>query len=248
MSKDKISVDLAKVEAGSKWPQQTTVSDIQSFLGLVGYYKRSVEGFSKIASPFTNLTRKNVKFQWTDVCERSFPKLKQRLVPAPILSIPTSFGGFVVYSFASTYRLRCVLIQNRRVIAYASRQLKDYEKNYPTHDLELAAVVFASKIYRHYLYKERCEIYTDHKSLKYFCTQKEINMRQQRWLELVKDYDCAINYHLRKANVAADALHRKSFSSISMMKIVQNLLLLELLKLEIEILPLGTVERLSFMT
>ena len=108
-----------------------------------------------------------------------------------------------------------MLMQNGKVVAYASRQLKNYEKNYPTHDLELATVVFTLKIWRHYLYGERSEIFTDHKSLKYFFTQKELNMRQQRLLELVKDYDCSINYHPSKANVVADALSRKlsSFSA-----------------------------------
>ena len=126
-----------------------------------------------------------------------------------------------MYSDASKCGLGYVLMQNERVIAYASRQLKDYEKNYPTHDLELVANVFTLKIRRHYLYGERCEIYTDHKSLKYFFTHKELNMRQRRWLELEKDYDCAINYHPGTSNVVADALSRKSSSSISMMKMVQ---------------------------
>ena len=101
-------------------------------------------------------------------------------------------------------------MQHGKVITYASRQLKSYEQNYPTHDLELATVVFALKIWRHYFYGERCEIYTDHKSLKYFFTQKELNMRQQMWLELIKDYNFSINYHPSKANVVADALSRKS--------------------------------------
>ena len=95
------------------------------------------------------------------------------------------------------------------MIAYASRQLKEYEIRYPTHDLELAAIVFALKIWRHYLYGEKCEIFTDHKSLKYIFTQKELNMRQRRWLELIKDYDCEILYHPGKANVVADALSKK---------------------------------------
>nr|GFD00590.1 putative reverse transcriptase domain-containing protein [Tanacetum cinerariifolium] len=97
-----------------------------------------------------------------------------------------------------------------KVIAYASRQLKPYEVNYPTHDLELAAFVFALKIWRHYLYGESCDIFTDHKSLKYIFTQQELNMRQRRWLELLKDYDTNIQYHSGKANVVADALSRKS--------------------------------------
>ncbi|KAL4012974.1 hypothetical protein IC575_025123 [Cucumis melo] len=118
-------------------------------------------------------------------------------------------GNFVIYSDASKKGLGCVLMQQGKVVAYASRQLKIHEQNYPTHDLELAAVVFALKIWRHYLYGEKIQIYTDHKSLKYFFTQKELNLRQRRWLELVKDYDCEILYHPGKANVVADALSRK---------------------------------------
>jgi hypothetical protein len=105
-------------------------------------------------------------------------------------------------------------MQNGNVIAHASRQLKPYEQNYPTQNLELAAVVFALKIWRHYLYGERCEIYMDHKNLKYLFTSKELNMRQRRWLELIKDYDCEINYHPSKANVVADALSRNQWWSL----------------------------------
>ena len=97
-------------------------------------------------------------------------------------------------------------------MAYAPHQLKNYEKNYASHDLELAIVVFSLKIWRHYLYGERRKIFTKHKGLKYFFTQKELNTRQRRWLELVKDYDCFINYHPSKANVVADALSRKPLS------------------------------------
>ncbi|RVW46257.1 Transposon Ty3-I Gag-Pol polyprotein [Vitis vinifera] len=126
------------------------------------------------------LTQKGVKFEWSDDCECSFQELKNRLVSAPILTIPSGSGGFVVYSDASHQGLGCVLMQHGRVVAYASRQLKPYERNYPTHDLELAAVVFALKIWRHFLFGETCEIFTDHKSLKYLFSQKELNMRQRR--------------------------------------------------------------------
>jgi ribonuclease HI len=105
-------------------------------------------------------------------------------------------------------------MQQGRVISYTSRQLKDHEMNYPTHDFELAAIVYALKIWRHYLFQETVEIYTDHKSLKYIFTQKELNMRQRRWLELIKDYDCHIMYHSRKANVVANALSRKACSKV----------------------------------
>ncbi|KAL0561233.1 hypothetical protein IC582_001655 [Cucumis melo] len=135
--------------------------------------------------------------------------LKQKLVTAPVLTVPDGSGSFVIYSDASKKGLDCVLMQQGKVVAYASRQLKSHEQNYPTHYLELAAVVFALKIWRHYLYGEKIQIFTDHKSLKYFFTPKELNMRKRRWLELVKDYDCEILYHPGKANVVADALSRK---------------------------------------
>ncbi|KAA0035938.1 pol protein [Cucumis melo var. makuwa] len=156
VSKAGVSVDPAKIEAVTCWTRPSTVSEVRSFLGLAGYYRR-----------------------------------------------------FVIYSDASKKGLGCVLMQQGKVVAYASRQLKSHEQNYPTHDLELAAVVFALKIWRHYLYGEKIQIFTDHKSLKYFFTQKELNMRQRRWLELVKDYDCEILYHPGKANVVVDALSRK---------------------------------------
>uniref|UniRef100_A0A2N9EJD6 Reverse transcriptase domain-containing protein n=1 Tax=Fagus sylvatica TaxID=28930 RepID=A0A2N9EJD6_FAGSY len=141
----KLYAKLNKIEAVVSWDRPTNVSEVRSFLGLAGYYRRFVEGFSRIAAPLTHLTRKNAKFEWKEECEKSFQELKQRLVMAPVLTIPSSSGGFVIYSDASRKGLGCVLMQHGRVVAYASRQLKNYEQNYPTHDLELAAVVFALK-------------------------------------------------------------------------------------------------------
>ena len=152
----------------------------------------------------------------------------------PVLTLPDDTGGFTVYSEASHKGLGCVLMQNGKVVVYASRQLKDYEKGYPTHDLELAAVVFALKIWRHYLYGEKCEIFTDHKSLKYIFTQKELNMRQRRWLELIKDYDCEILYHPGKANVVADALSRKSREKLFILT-DQEQLVQEMARMELEV-------------
>ncbi|KAA0067363.1 pol protein [Cucumis melo var. makuwa] len=182
-----------------------------SFLGHVvsSYYRRFVEDFSRIASPLIQLTRKGTPFVWSPACESSFQELKQKLVSAPVLTVPDGSGSFVIYSDSSKKGLGCVLMQQGRVVAYASRQLKSHEQNYHTHDLELAAVVFSLKIWRHYLYGEKIQIFTDHKSLKYFFTQKELNMRQRRWLELVKNYDCEILYDPGKANVVANALSRK---------------------------------------
>ncbi|KAL0553580.1 hypothetical protein IC582_007480 [Cucumis melo] len=209
VSKAGVSVDPAKIEAVTGWTRPSTVSEVRSFLGLVGYYRRFEENFSRIATPLTQLTRKGTPFVWSKACEDSFQNLKQKLVTAPVLTVPDGSGSFVIYSDASKKGLGCVLMQQGKVVAYASRQLKSHEQNYPTHDLELAAVVFALKIWRHYLYGEKIQIFTDHKSLKYFFTQKELNMRQRRWLELVKDYDYEILYHPGKANVVADALSRK---------------------------------------
>ncbi|KAL0539586.1 hypothetical protein IC582_023802 [Cucumis melo] len=209
VSKAGVSVDPAKIEAVTGWTRPSTVSEVRSFLGLAGYYRLFVENFSRIATPLTQLTRKGVPFVWSKACEDSFQNLKQKLVTAPVLTVPDGSGSFVIYSDASKKGLGCVLMQQGKVVAYASRQLKSHEQNYPTHDLELAAVVFALKIWRHYLYGEKIQIFTDHKSLKYFFTQKELNMRQRRWLGLVKDYDCEILYHPGKANVVADALSRK---------------------------------------
>ncbi|GJS53367.1 putative reverse transcriptase domain-containing protein [Tanacetum coccineum] len=146
---------------------------------------------------------------WGENQESAFQLLKQKLCEAPILALPEGNDDFVVYCDASHQGLGAVLMQREKVIAYASQQLKPHEKNYTTHDLELGEVVFAIKIWRHYLYGTKCTVYTDHKSLQHILDQKELNMRQRRWLELLADYDCEIRYHPRKANVVADALSQK---------------------------------------
>ncbi|WJZ88382.1 hypothetical protein VitviT2T_007687 [Vitis vinifera] len=233
VTKDGISVDPGKVDVVSNWRRPNTVTEIRSFLGLADYYRRFIEGFSKIALPLTRLTQKGVKFEWSNDCERSFQELKKRLVTAPILTIPSGSGGFVVYSDASHQGWGCVLMQHEKVVACASKQLKPYERNYPTHDLELAAVVFALKIWRHFLFGETYEIFTDHKSLKYLFSQKELNMRHGRWIELLKDYDCIIHYHLGKANAVADALSRKSVGSLAAIRGCQRQLLEDLRSLQV---------------
>jgi len=146
ISEKGICVDPKKIEAVLKWKRPTNVTEIRSFLGLAGYYRRFIEGFSTIASPMTRLTRKEVKFEWSKDCKASFQELKSRLTTAPVLALPKGQEGFVVYSDASSKGLGCVLMQHGKVIAYASRQLKTHEVNYPVHDLELAAVVFALRI------------------------------------------------------------------------------------------------------
>nr|GEV57971.1 putative reverse transcriptase domain-containing protein [Tanacetum cinerariifolium] len=250
-----IHVHPAKIESIKDWASPKTPMKIRQFLGLVGYYRKFIEGFSKIAKLLTKLTQKKVKFDWGDKQKVDFQLLKQKLCIVPILVLPEGDYNFIVYCDAShkglrnnqdivsqnvltfcisspfaillllwllllgpgavpacttlSNRLGAVLMQNEKVIAYASRQLKIHEKNYMTHDLELGAVVFALKIWRHYMYGTKCTVFTDHKSLQQILDQKELKMRQRRWLELLSDYDCKIHYHPGKANVVADALSMK---------------------------------------
>ncbi|XP_058106972.1 uncharacterized mitochondrial protein AtMg00860-like [Magnolia sinica] len=140
-----ITVDPTKVEVVSKWEQPSTVTEVQSFLRMVGYYRYFIKEFSRIARLLTQLTKKDARFMWDENAEVAFQELKMRLTSAPVLTLPEG-EKFVVYSDASKLGLGCVLMQNDKVIAYTSRQLKKHEENYPTHDLELAAVVFALKI------------------------------------------------------------------------------------------------------
>ena len=134
-----------------------------------------------------------------------------------MLILPDPYDPFEVYCDASKKGLGCMLMQNKNVVAYASRQLKPHERNYPTHELELATVVFALKVWRHHLYRVKFEVFSDHKSLKYLFDQRELNMRQRSWMEFLKDYEFELKYHPSKANVVADALTRKSLNVAWMM-------------------------------
>ena len=214
ISKEGIRVDPKKIKVIFEWKPLRNVTEVRSFLGLAGYYRRFVEGFSMTATPMTRLLQKNVRFEWSEKCQASFKKLKEFLTEALVLIQPTYGKEYVIFSDAPLNGLGCVLMQEGKVVPYPSRQLKPHEKNYPTHDLELATIVSASKIWRHYLYGEKFFIYTDHKSLKCLPSQREVNLRQRRWMKLIKDYDCVIDYHPRKANVVADALSRKSTQTL----------------------------------
>ena len=205
-----IIVDLAKTEAIMWWPRPRTETKVRSFLGFADYYRRFVQDYSKMSATMTQLTSKGKPFVLTPTCEERIQELKRRLVTTPVLTMPDGTGNLVVYSGATSKGLSCVLMQNGKVIAYASKQLKEYERSYPTHDLVLAIVVFALKAWRHYLYGEIIQMYTGHKTLTYLFTQRKLNMRQRRWLELVTDHDVEILYHHDKANVVANALSRKT--------------------------------------
>jgi hypothetical protein len=172
-----ISVDSIKVQDVLRWKAPTSASDIRSFLGFAGYYRRFIERFSKISKPMTELLEKDKKFEWTSACEASFEELRKRLTTALILVMPDMQKSFSIYCDALGQGLGCVLIKDGHMVAYASRQLRKHEVNYPTHDLELANVVYALKIWRHYLMGKRCELYTDHKSLKHIFAQSNLNLR-----------------------------------------------------------------------
>ncbi|GKF39379.1 putative reverse transcriptase domain-containing protein, partial [Tanacetum coccineum] len=178
-----LHVDPAKIEAVKIWTSPTTPIKICQFLGLIGYYRRFIKDFSKIAKSLTELTQKNKKYIRGEDQESAFQLLKQILCEAPILALPKGNNDFVVYCDASHQGLGAMLMQRNKVIAYASRQLKPNEENYTTHDLELGAI--------------------------HILDQKELNMRQRHWLELLADYYCKICYHPGKANVVADELIRK---------------------------------------
>ena len=155
-------MDLAKVEAILEWPVPKNVHEVGSFMGLAGYYRRFVEGFSKIASPITELQKKNKKFIWIERCEEAFAKLKQLLTTAPVLKVPDMDQDFLVCTNALKEGLGGVMMQEGRVIAYSSRKLRPHEENYATHYLELAVVVYALRLWRHYLVGMKFKLKTDH--------------------------------------------------------------------------------------
>jgi hypothetical protein len=179
ISKDGMSVDPSKVQEVMDWKPHKTFHQIHSFQGLASYYRRFIPDFSRIATPMTKLLKKGVKFVWSKECEKAFHTLRQHLTTAPMLVQLDNSKPFEVFCDASGTGLSCVLMQENRVIAYSSLLLRPHEVNYLTHDLELAAVVHVLKIWRHYLMGNRCNIFTNHKSLKYIFTQSELNMRQR---------------------------------------------------------------------
>nr|GEV17707.1 putative reverse transcriptase domain-containing protein [Tanacetum cinerariifolium] len=195
-----IHVDPSNVELVKNWKTPESPTEIRLFLGLAGYYRRFIENFSKITKPLTKLAQKKKAYVWGDKQEEAFCILKEKLCNAPVLALLDGPNEFVVYCNVSNQGFGCVLMQRVKVIAYTSRQLKIHEKNYTTHDLELSAVVFALKTWRPYLYGTKSIIYTEHKSLQYIFDQKELNMRQRCWIELLSDYECEIKYHPGKAN------------------------------------------------
>jgi hypothetical protein len=207
-------------------------------MGLAGYYRRFVEEFSKIAHPITSLQRKGVKFQWTLDCENSFQHLKKLLTSAPILRIADPNEDFIVCTDACKEGLGGVLSQNGFVICYESRKLKEHERNYVTHDLELESIVHALGKWRHYLMGKRFELRADHNGLKYLFDQPTLNSRQGRWLEFLSKYDFDIKHIKGKENKVVDALirrvHEMHSKSISMYQSYLKLRMIEATKSDLQ--------------
>jgi hypothetical protein len=243
-----IAVDPSKVKDILERKPPTTVHQVRSFLGLAGYYRRFIPDFSKLVKPITSLLKNDTKFNWSSKCNEAFEQLKVLLTTAPVLAQPDIEKPFDVYCDASGSGLGCVLMKEGQVVAYALRQLRLHEEQYPTHDLELAVVVHALKIWRHYLLGSTCHIYTDHKSLKYIFTQSELNMRQRRWLKLIKDYELEIHYHPGKANVVVDALSRKASCHCLTMKTSDITLCHEMEKLNLGMIQHGTLNHLKLVS
>jgi hypothetical protein len=202
-------VDPEKVEAIRKWSVPRNVVEVRYFMGLVGYYRRFIAGFSRIAHSITSLQRKEKKFQWTEECESSFQRLKQLLTSAPILKIADPNMNYVVCTDACKEGMGGVLRKEGFVICYESRKMKEHERNYATHDLELATIVHALRKWRHYLMGRRFKLRTYHNGLKYLFDQPTLNSKKIRWLEFLCEYDFDINHIKGKENKVADALSRK---------------------------------------
>ncbi|GKE18293.1 putative reverse transcriptase domain-containing protein, partial [Tanacetum coccineum] len=211
-----VHVDPAKIESIKDWASPKIPTEIRQFIGLAGYYRRFIEGFSKIAKSMTKLTQKGIKFDWGEKEENDFQLIKQKLCSAPILALLEGSEDFVVYCDASHKGLGVVLMQRE-------------------------------KIWRHYLYGTKCIVFTDHKILQPILDQKELNMRQRRWLELLSDYDCDIRYHPWKANVVADALtHKEQIEPLRVRALVMTIgldLPKQILRAHIEALKRENLEK-----
>lgn len=213
VSQEGIRMDPKKVAAINSWPTPQSVSDLRSFLGLAGYYRKFVEKFSSIARPLSNLLCKDTKYEWTDSHEQAFQTLKKAITTAPTLIIPDLNKPFHVVTDASGYAIGASLMQDQgnglQPCAFLSHSMKAAERNYPVHEQELLAVVQALVEWRHYLLGTKFTVTTDHHSLQYLKTQSHLSPRQARWIEFLEEFDFEMIYRPGKDNVVADALSRR---------------------------------------
>ena len=204
-----------KVAAVSEWPTPTKVTDVRAFLGTAGYYRRFIRDFSSIAAPLSELTKEDVRFEWTVKQQQAFDRLKKAIVTGPVLALPDPDLPFVLHTDASGFAVGAVLSQPQpdgllRPIAFLSKKMLDAETRYPTHEQELLAIVHALKTWRHYLHGRKFTVFTDHHSLRYFKTQPQLSLRQSRWKDKIAEFDFDIEYVEGKTNVVADGLSRRS--------------------------------------
>jgi hypothetical protein len=191
-----------------EWPTPKDVSDIRSFMGLAGYYRIFIKGFSNIGCPIITLQKKGTKFTWTQKCEERFQTLKHLLTHAPVLKVVDPEADFLMCTDAYKEGLGGVLMQGGSVVCYESRKLKEHDVNYVTHDLELAAIVHALKMWRHYLLGIKFVLMIDHCGLRYLFDQLKLNARQARWMALLSEFDFKIKHIKGKENRVVDALSR----------------------------------------
>jgi hypothetical protein len=214
ITQDGIHMEPDKVAAVKDWPIPKDISDVRSFLGLAGYYRKFVKGFSKIAAPLTELLHKAIKWQWGELQQTAFNQLKEAVTTAPVLIIPDSTKQFVVVTDASGYAVGAALCQDHgnglQPCAYLSHKMNEAEKNYPVHQQEQLAIIHALREWRHYLMGNKFIIRTDHRSLQYLPTQDKLSPRQVRWNELLQQYDFTIEYNPGKQNEVADGLSRRT--------------------------------------
>jgi hypothetical protein len=209
ISNEGIAMDPTKVEAIMEWHVPTNVTEVRSFMGLAGYYRQFIEGFSKVANPITELQKKNRKFVWTEKCAEAFWRLKELLTKTPILKVSDMDVDFLVCTDTSKEGLGGVLMQYGQVIAYISRKLRRHEENYEMHDLELLAIIYALKVWRHYLVGKKIELKTNHCGIQHIFTQSDLNARQRSWSELLSEYDFEITYIKETMNRVTYTLRRR---------------------------------------
>jgi hypothetical protein len=203
-----VVVDPDKIKSIMDWPTPKNVSDIISFMGLVGYYRRFIKGFSKIGFSIASLQKKGVKFIWTLECEEIFQELKYLLKNAPVLKISDPNKDFLVCRYAYKEGFRGVLMQEGHVIFYESIKLNEHEVDYVTHDMELATIVHAIKMWRHYLLGRIFLLMTDYSGLRYLFDQPKLNVRQARWMDILTEFDFEIKHIKGKENRVVDSLRR----------------------------------------
>jgi hypothetical protein len=208
-----IAVESKKIQAIRDWPKPATLHDLMSFLGLCNYYRRFVKGYSNIATPLTNLLKKDKEFKWTEEADKAFQDLKEHMSKTPVLHIPDYKLPFVVTTDASNFAVGAVISQDfgngLQPVAFESRKMSPAEQNYAAHEKELLAIVHALKTWRVYLEGKHFIVQTDHASLRYLQTQPSLSQRQARWLELLQEFDFEIKYIPGKTNIVADALSRR---------------------------------------